>query len=340
MIETIPLPNWDCAKEPVARGFIKASPQDFEVEEVLGFKLTGVGEHLYLLVEKSDMNTQDLVKYLSSRLMIHPKHISYAGLKDKQAVTRQWISVKTAENVDIRGLKSSKVSVLEAHRHPGKLKRGAHQANRFKIIVRNISSAQNIEQALIRIQQQGVPNYFGEQRFGRAGKNIDKARALFAGKISVDRQLRGLYLSAARSFLFNEVLSERVKQNSWATGMSGEILMLDGSNSFFKTSELDDQLHARLAEFDIHPSAPLWGRGTLCSSQEACELESGILAKHPDLTRGLEAFGLRQQRRSTRLIPINLEYTWLDEVNLELRFQLVKGAYATSVLRELVQLSR
>ena len=112
--------------------------------------------------------------------------------------------------------------------------------------------------------------------------------------------------------------------------------MLDGSNSFFKTEMLDTELCERLARFDIHPSAPLWGKGALNSSGQAFELESGIIAEHPVLSAGLERAGLRQQRRATRLIPQDFKAAWLDKASLKLSFQLSKGNYATTVLRELV----
>lgn len=324
---------------PDAQGAIKTSPEDFRVEEILGFQPDGSGEHAWLFIEKQGVNTQDLVNLLARRLMIHPKNISYAGLKDRQAITRQWISITTAKVVDTTALESTGIRVLESSRHHCKLKRGAHKANRFEIVIRDVSELAGIDQRLERVVARGVPNYFGDQRFGRGGKNIEKALALFAGQIRVDRHQRGMYLSAARAGLFNAVLSERVRQGNWATGMAGETMMLNGSNSFFRTEALDDVLRSRLREFDIHPSAPLWGKGELLSSGEAYALESEVMAGYPELTRGLEDFGLRQQRRATRLIPQNLAYEYPDEQTIKLKFQLDKGAFATTVLRELITIS-
>lgn len=341
MLESRSLPDWAYVQKPVARGLIKVTPQDFKVEEILGFELTDQGEHLYLLIEKCDMNTLDMVNTLARTLKLDAKHISYAGLKDKQAVTRQWISLYTPGNIDTSRLESgalefSGFKVLASQRHASKLKRGAHQANRFEIVIRELSDIQAFDAALNRVQKQGVPNYFGEQRFGRSGRNIDKARALFAGDLNVQRQLRGMYLSAARSFLFNQVLSERVQQQSWDSGMPGEVFMLDGSNSFFKTEALDETLRERLGVFDIHPSVPMWGKGALSSSGEALKLESEVVARYPDLSAGLEAFGLRQQRRATRLLPEDVSLTRIDDTSFKLSFQLTKGNFATTVLRELI----
>jgi len=333
--DTMSLPDWAYVEKPVTRGRIKACPEDFAVEEVPGFELTGSGEHLYLLVEKSGLNTQELVKLLAGKLSLHPKHIAYAGLKDKHAITRQWISLCTPRDIDVAKLASPGIRVLESKRHTRKLKRGAHRGNRFEIVIRDLSEIDGLEAAIERVQSQGVPNYFGAQRFGRGAKNINKARALFAGEIKVERHLRGMYLSAARSFLFNQVLSARVSQKTWATGLPGESLMLDGSNSFFKTEAMDANLRERLASFDIHPSAPLWGKGTLSSCGDVFELESGIMAAHPDLTSGLETFGLRQQRRATRLVLQDVRRSWIDDTSLKLSFQLSRGNFATTVLREL-----
>ncbi len=332
---TMSLPDWAYVEKPVTRGRIKASPEDFVVEEVAGFELTGSGEHLYLFVEKRGLNTQELVKLLAGRLNLHPKHIAYAGLKDKQAISRQWISICTSRGVDVAKLASPGFRVLESKRHTTKLRRGSHRGNRFEIVIRDLSGIDDLEAAIERVQGQGVPNYFGAQRFGHGAKNIDKARALFAGEIKVERYLRGMYLSAARSFLFNQVLSARVSQKIWATGLPGENFMLDGSNSFFKTDEMDAILRERLASFDIHPSAPLWGKGAISSSGEAFELESGIMAAHPDLTAGLETSGLRQQRRATRLVVQDVRRSWIDDTSLKLSFQLSRGNFATTVLREL-----
>jgi tRNA pseudouridine13 synthase len=345
MSKTTALPEWAYVDKPLTKGVIKASPEDFGVEEILGFELSGTGEHLYLLLEKCGMNTLDVVKTLSKQLKLDPARISYAGLKDKQATTRQWISLHSPSKISTADFEAQALArpgfrVLCAKRHNNKLKRGAHQANRFDIVIRNLSATEGLDSAIKRVQSHGVPNYFGEQRFGKQGGNIEKARALFAGKGKVERQLRGIYLSSARSFLFNQVLSERVRQRSWAAGLPGEVFMLDGSNSFFKTDTLDQRLLERLDAFDIHPSAPLWGTGDLKTAKESAMLESEVVANYPDLTAGLEAFGLRQQRRATRLIPGELSFFWQDDSSMKISFILSKGNFATTVLRELITMPK
>ncbi len=330
------LAQWAHVVSPSAHGSIKTNPEDFIVEEVLGFELNGAGEHLYLFVEKIGLNTADVVKLLSSQLGVLPKHIAYSGLKDKHAVTRQWFSVWSKETADPKGLESPQCKLLRAIRHTRKLKRGTHRSNRFEIVVRGIPSSDAMNAALVRIGRDGVPNYFGEQRFGREAKNIDRALAMFESEISPARQERGFYLSAARAFLFNEVLSARVERGDWNSGVAGDVMMLAGSNSFFQADEIDATLERRVRSSDVHPSAPLWGKGALASSGAVNKLEQTIADKHPALVRGLEAFGLKQQRRSMRLVVEDLQTQWLEEDRLKLKFSLHRGAFATTVLRELL----
>lgn len=330
------LPEWAYAKKPRASGCIKRKPEDFVVTEKLGFELSGSGEHVWLYIEKTGLNTQDLLAAIARELKLPLKDVAYSGLKDKQAVTRQWISVFTKQDMAAKPIDIPNVRVLQATRHQAKLKRGSHQCNTFEIVVRDIEQRADVESALKCVQADGVPNYFGAQRFGRCGNNIVKAQSMFRGELKPSRHQRGLYLSAARAYLFNQILSERVKQGCWNSGITGDAMMLAGSNSFFKTAETDQEIIARLNKFDIHPSAALWGRGALASAFEAHALETSITDAHPDLTQGLEAFGLRQQRRACRLIPQGLKHEWLDEQTLSLSFCLRRGAFATTILRELL----
>ena len=208
------LPDWSHVVAPASSGRIRSSPDDFVVEEVLGFAPTGEGEHLYLYLEKRGLNTQEVAQYIARQLMIHPKNISYSGLKDRQALTRQWFSVHTQRGFDPAVLDSEQVRVLESGRHRAKLKRGSHRSNRFRIVVRDLEAAEDFDAQVERVQAQGVPNYFGEQRFGRQGANVDRARDMFDGQLEPRRHERGLYLSAARAFLFNEILSRRVAEGN------------------------------------------------------------------------------------------------------------------------------
>jgi tRNA pseudouridine13 synthase len=170
---------------------------------------------------------------------------------------------------------------------------------------------------------------------------------MFEGKRIKDRHVRGLYLSAARSFLFNEVLAERVRKNNWNTILQGEAIMLSGSRSFFVCDNVDEEITQRLQDNDIHPSGPLWGRGELSALDEAGNLERTVLASHLSFCEGLEKAGLKQERRALRLSVNDLQWAWLEDIemkskpltpNLRLNFSLPAGAYATAVLRELVSL--
>ena len=265
--------------------------------------------------------------------------VSYAGLKDRHAVTRQRFSVHLPKRIapDLASLQSPDMRVIKSEWHSRKLPRGALAGNRFELVLRNVQGERDaIDQRLRSIGAQGVPNYFGEQRFGRFGDNVANALAMFAGR-RVGRDQRTLLLSAARSELFNQVLSARVSTGSWNRGLPGEVWMLDGSRSVFGPEPMTDAIATRLAEFDIHPTAPLWGRGHLRSTDDARALEEAVLAdsRALSLRQGLEAAGLSQERRSTRLRPGGLRWDWLDQGTVKLAFELPPGTYATTLLAEL-----
>ena len=340
--------------EPVVAGFIKGAPEDFIVTEVMDVEPTGEGEHVWLWIRKTKQNTDQVAKQLARFCGLAYRDVSYSGLKDFFAVTDQWFSVwlPRTQLPDWSGFSMQGVDILKSTRHQRKIKRGTHRANQFSIKVtglNQIEDIQQIEQRLQLIQQQGVPNYFGSQRFGRGARNIEKAQSMFSGQIKVkDRNLRGIFLSAARSWLFNQILSERINNDSWQTLYSGEPANLDGSASVFsgiKDSEgeseqsiaLQDQ---RLRDLDIHPTAPMWGDAkpqVFESYPELHEFESTIIASYSELVSGLIAARLDYQRRATRMRV--RDFSWkMEGQQLCLNFCLSKGQYATSVLRELVSL--
>lgn len=330
------LPDWARVFVPETRGTIKSAVEDFHVTEIPGFELDGEGEHVFLFVEKRGLNTLELVNLIARQLCVKPAKMGYAGLKDRHAITRQWLSVWHPAPLDLDKIASEKISVIKSARHHCKLKRGSHRANHFQITLTQLQQTDDLETAIERVSRCGVPNYFGLQRFGRQGKNVERAAAMFSGELKVDRNQRSLYLSSARSFLFNQVLSERVSAANWDCALQGEVMMLAGSQSFFQTQAGDETLQKRLAEFDIHPSAPLWGKGELKSTAASEALENRVLADYSALKTGLESYGLRQQRRATRLIAEGLESEWLAENKLKLAFSLNRGSFATVVLRELL----
>lgn len=304
----------------------------------MGIALDGTGEHLWLKVRKRGLNTEQVARQLARSAGVAPRQVGYAGMKDRRAVTVQWFSVHLPGRPDPvwAGLPPG-IELLEAARHTRKLQRGALRGNCFEIVLRACrGDPARLRARIDVVRREGVPNYFGEQRFGRGGTNIAHARALFSGGAPVrDRHRRGLYLSAARAFLFNEVLAERLRAGTWQTPLAGEACLLAGSNSFFITEQPDETLRQRLAEHDIHLSGPLWGAGELPARLAVRELELAVIAQHADLARGLEAEGLRQERRALRLIPQEFEATALEPDCWRLRFALPAGSYATAVLREL-----
>ncbi|MFK2875603.1 tRNA pseudouridine(13) synthase TruD [Rhodanobacter hydrolyticus] len=315
---------------------LRCTPEDFVVEEILGYDADGNGEHALLWVEKRGANTDWLARELAKFAGVPPLAVGYAGLKDRHAVTRQAFTVQLAgkPDPDWSAFPHENVKVLAATRHGRKLKRGALRGNRFVLVLREAQGErERAEQVLAAIAARGVPNYFGEQRFGREGGNLEQARAMFAGR-RVDRDKRGFLLSAARSQIFNDVLAVRVERGTWDAQLDGEIWSLAGSRSWFGPEPYNDVLAQRLAKGDIHPSGPLWGQGEPPTAGEAGELEREVAATHDDLARGIAAARMDQERRPLRLLPKDLRWRWLADDALELSFELPAGAYATVVARE------
>jgi tRNA pseudouridine13 synthase len=332
-----PLPQAHGA--PVLSARMRTTPEDFRVEEIDAFQATGSGEHLLLTIEKRAANTAFIATRLAQWAGVPAMAVSYAGLKDRHAVTRQRFSVHLPgrEAPDLATLESPELHVLDSTRHARKLPRGALAGNRFAIVLREVEGDRTaIDARLNAIATRGVPNYFGEQRFGRFGDNVAQALAMFAGR-RVARDKRTLLLSAARSELFNRVLAARVTAGTWNRGLAGEVWMLDGTRSVFGPEPMSEDLARRLDAFDIHPTGPLWGRGALRPTDEAAAVEAAVLGD-PGLARlrnGLEAAGLEQERRATRLRPQALAWEWLDPQTVELAFGLPPGTYATTLLAEL-----
>lgn len=318
---------------------VRATPEDFRVDELDAFEASGQGEHLLLTIEKRGMNTAFAAKTIAAWAGVPEMAIGYAGLKDRHAVTRQRFTVHLPKKVspDVATLASDEIRVLDAQWHARKLPRGALLGNRFVLVLRDVVGDRDaIDARLKAIAERGVPNAFGVQRFGRKGDNVQQALAMFDGK-RVKRDERTMLLSAARSALFNRVLDVRVADDSWDRALEGEVWMLDGSRSVFGPEPFDDALAARFAAFDIHPTGPLWGEGELRTTGLARELEMLALddAESLALRKGLEGARMKQERRALRLRPQDLAWEWLGDDALQLTFALPPGAYATTVLAEL-----
>ena len=326
---------------PVSSGKLRAQLQDFKVEELLDFSLSGSGEHVWLYIEKRGKNTLDVAEQLARHAGVKLVEVGYAGLKDRQAVTSQWFSVGLAGNPepDWQLLNSDGLSILEVGRHQRKLRRGVHAANRFCIRLASVTGdRQTIQKRLENIRAYGVPNYFGEQRFGRGGGNTAKALAWFCGQIRAprNRHKRGLYLSAARAYLFNLFLAARVASGSWLKPRNGDVCILDGNRSFFVIETLDQEILNRLSKADIHVACPMWGSGQRGAGFEVQELENKVLVANSELADGLEKQGLKLEYRSTRLLPNDFCWQFCEDDSIELNFTLGRGGFATSVLREIV----
>lgn len=327
---------------PLACGRLRARPEDFRVEEQLGFAPDGEGDHLLLWVRKSGANTEWAARRIARVAGVPVSTVGYAGLKDRHAVTLQWFSIpRPREGIpDWSILVEEGIEVLESHPHRRKLKRGALAGNRFEILVRELDreTLVGLDERLATIRARGIPNYFGEQRFGHDHSNLVRAHALFAGTAGrVPRHQSGLWLSAARSQIFNEVLAERVRRGDWDSPLDGDCLQLAGSNSYFLAETLDAPTRARCEGMDVHPTGPLWGKGEPPSRGSVRQLEDAVGMRFPTWCEGFAAFGLAQERRSLRLPVADLYARPVDD-GLRLTFSLPAGAYATTLLRELVEI--
>lgn len=326
--------------QPVAQAQLKNQPADFQVEEQIAYSLSGEGEHLWLWLEKEGENTDWVAQQLAKWAGIKLRDVGYAGLKDRQAITRQWFSLYLPgrEDPDLSMFQFETMRILRHTRHQRKLQTGGLSANRFILTLRNVQGDKtDIEKRLNQIQQQGVPNYFGEQRFGRNGYNLVMAQRLFDGELTRLKPVqRSLYISAARSFLFNQVLAERIRQQSWNQAWSGDVFQLEGSDKWFADDDSADLIQ-RVKLADLHPTGAMVGAGELPTQQQARELEQQVLVQHQAWCLALAELGLKQDRRALRLMPMDLKWIWLTDNVLQLSFVLRPGSYATMVVREIVK---
>lgn len=322
--------------EPDVEGCIRTEPSDFVVDEVLGFEPDGEGPHTLVQVRGTGVNSQWVARRLAKLAGVPARDVGFCGLKDRHAVTTQWFSVPGSWPGDSGSLTQAGIEVLRAEPHGRKLRRGSHKANGFRIVVRGVTGSRaDVEHRLADIDSHGVPNYFGPQRFGRDGGNLELAQRLAAGR-RLDRGRRGFALSAARAAIFNETLSRRVSAGTWSNFIPGDAAILEGSASWFPVDDADPGLQERLTGLDVHPSGPMWGDGEPPTRAEALALELGVAEALPELRLCIESARLRQERRSLRLIAADLDWEWSDD-GLRLSFSLPRGAFATAVLAEIVR---
>ncbi|WP_321277228.1 tRNA pseudouridine(13) synthase TruD [Thiomicrorhabdus indica] len=361
---------------PVVSGYLRVKPEDFLVEEQIAYDLSGDGEHLWIWVEKTGENSDWVAGELAKWAGVSKKNVGLAGQKDRHAVTRQWFSITLPgkPNPDFDAWPHDSVRLLKHCRHQRKLQKGGLSGNQFVIRLRGLQSVDqrtlpagelqnNIEQRIHFIRTQGVPNYFGEQRFGHSGNNLRKAIAwLVEGKsMRMKPNQRSLYLSAMRSWVFNQYLSARIEAGIWDQYISGDALNLQGSSRWFVETDGSEieKLPQRVSSGDLHPTGPLIGEGDLPVMQEAKALEEALYETFRDWFEGLKNQRLKADRRALRLLVSSeqhaFNYRWLEADNtsflendedfkeqglpdLELSFFLPAGSFATMVLREIVQI--
>jgi len=310
--------------EALGRADFKCEPEDFIVIEMLeASDFSGTGGHVCWQIRKRGQNTRWVAATLAAAMNVAEKDVGFCGMKDRRALTTQWFSVARSDQQVIPELGIPECEILQYTRHQRKLRRGGHAGNRFVIRLRNIrpnvgqNAVQNaIEARLHNIAQQGVPNYFGDQRFGFGGQNLAEADRLLQRRQGTSGQAerapgkkggqQGIYVSAARSYLFNRVLSARVREQTWSQVYAGE----------------------------ASPQGPLWGRGRSCAQGNLAALENSALLDYQLWRDALEHFGLKQERRDLILRPQDFQWSWVEK-DLCLRFNLPVGSYATSLLREL-----
>ena len=325
---------------PQQTGRLKAEFADFIVREELGYPLAGEGEFVAVKVRKTNANTLFVGEQLAKFVGISVKNMSYAGLKDRHAVTEQWFCLHLAgkETPDFSAFECEGVEILEVTRHNRKIRTGALKGNYFELLLRDVEETDELKQRLNQLQEIGFPNYFTEQRFGRDGHNLTQAQRWASGEISVkDRKKRSFYLSAARSEVFNLVVSQRIADQQMQTVLLGDYLQLAGSNSFFEVKAEDlMRSQQRLDEKDVLLTAPLIGENSL--EQNGNECEKAIVAQHKNLISLMKKERMNAARRAMLCKPQDLRWQFEPE-GLRLTFFLNSGSYATGLVRELITLN-
>ena len=323
---------------PKQTALLKAECADFVVKENLGYSMAGEGEFVAVRVRKTDANTLFVGEKLAQFAGISARNMSYAGLKDRRAVTEQWFSLQMPGKTtpDFGDFQLEGIEILEVTRHNRKIRTGSLDSNYFEILLRDAMETDDLKVRLENLSKFGFPNYFTEQRFGRDGHNLTQALRWAKGEIQVkDRKKRSFYLSAARSEVFNLVVSERLKQGVANRVLPNDIVQLSGSHSWFVADEKEDLnvLQLRLEQGDLQLTAPLIGE----TAQPACSLENDIVQQHQDIVNLMKQERLKPARRPLLMKP--KDFNWqFEETGLRLKFYLPAGSYATALVRELVNI--
>ncbi|SJN55691.1 tRNA pseudouridine synthase D [Vibrio ruber DSM 16370] len=327
--------------KPTAKAKIKAKPEHFIVTEELGFPLDGVGEHLMVRIRKTGENTSFVANELAKACGVKSKDVSWAGLKDRHAVTEQWLSVHlpkgdTPDFADFL-TRYPHIKILETTRHLRKLRPGDLRGNHFQITLTEVSDMTDVEQRLNRIGKQAVPNYFGAQRFGHQGNNVNEARRWGRENVRTRNQnQRSLYLSAARSWIFNQIVSERISKGCFHHLIDGDIVLQGNEQFRVEGEEMLAQWQEHVTQCHADISAALAGDNALPTSHEALALEQRFVDDEPDLMKLIRGNRMKHERRNIALKPRQLDWK-LGKNEVILSFALDAGCFATSLIRELIE---
>ncbi len=335
---------------PGIGGRIKQSPEDFEVEEIPAYEPSGSGDYLYLWIEKRALGAEYFLRQIARRLGIPTGEVGTAGLKDRQAVTRQMVSVPARVANRLADLDGDGIRVLRVSRHGNKLKPGHLHGNRFRLLVRDPdpSAGERLGPLLERLRRQGLPNYYGPQRFGRDGETVRLGLALLhgepasgssSGRRSQPRNpfLRKLALSAAQAALFNHSLGCRLTDGLLGRVLPGDVMAKWPFGGLFVAEDLPREQARFDARETVH-TGPIFGRKTFAAAAEAAARERAVLADAGLTPAAFTGFGkLLQGTRRYNLIYLDDLAAVVDPEGLRLTFTLPAGSYATVLLREITK---
>lgn len=326
--------------KPTATAKIKAQPEHFQVNEILGYEFTGSGEHLMVHIRKTGENTSFVANELAKACGVKSKDVSWAGLKDRHAVTQQWLSIHLpkGDTPDFSAFLAQypSIEILETTRHNKKLRPGELAGNHFTVTLSEVSDVPNVLSRLEAIASTGVPNYFGSQRFGNEGNNLDEARRWGRDNVRTRNQnKRSLLLSAARSWIFNRIVSARIEQGLFNQVIDGDVVQVNEDQILADVTnqqELMDQVTQGLAEI----TAAMAGDNALPTQGSALAIEQPHVDEEPDLMALIRGNRMRHDRRAVALKAQDLSWSAEGDA-ITLRFSLDAGCFATAIVRELVE---
>lgn len=333
---------------PGIGGQIKVEPDDFVVEEIPAYEPSGEGQFLYLWVEKRNTSADYLLRQISKRLDLPQNEIGMAGRKDRHAVTRQMISVPEHVEAKLEMLDDDEIRVLNVHRHSNKLKTGHLQGNRFDILIRQVESADSLAAIVTRLSEMGVPNYYGQQRFGhdfetgRIGLGMLQGKSL-AELAPQDKKKwkhpnqRRFVLSAGQSVLFNLYLGQRLQENLSHKVLSGDVMGKWPRGGIFVAEDIDTE-QSRFDARETVMMGPIYGRKTFAAKDHAAEREQAILEQVEVASGVFQQYGkLMMGTRRHNLIYLEDFSAEQEPEGVRCRFTLPAGSYATVVLREIMK---